>query len=121
MIWFPSAFLADNISFQAVDDSSAPVNLTDHGRNATATLFFDKQGRLTDFVAKRWPARTVEAKLFVREPLTVAFRLALRLPFLFVMAASSAIKPTRATTGALDYYVPAYCGLVWAAVGLLLR
>jgi hypothetical protein len=21
--------------------------------------------------------------------------------------------------GALDYYVPAYCGLVWAAVGLL--
>jgi hypothetical protein len=53
MIWFPSAFLAGNISFQAVDDSSARVTLTDHGRTATATLFFDKQGRLTEFVAKR--------------------------------------------------------------------
>jgi len=53
MIWFPAAFLADNISFEAVDDSSARVTLTDHGRTATATLFFDTQGRLTDVVAKR--------------------------------------------------------------------
>jgi hypothetical protein len=56
MIWFPAAFLASNISFEAVDDCSAGVTLTDHGRTATGTLFFDTQGRLTDFVAKRYRA-----------------------------------------------------------------
>ena len=56
MIWFPIAFLADNISFEAVGDSSARVILTDHGRAATGTLFFDRQGRVTDYVAQRYPA-----------------------------------------------------------------
>jgi hypothetical protein len=54
MIWFPAAFLASNIAFEAVDDSSARVTLTDHGRTASATLVFDEQGRLTDFVAQRY-------------------------------------------------------------------
>ncbi len=54
MIWFPAAFLAASISFEPVDDSSARVILTDRGRTATATMFFDQQGRLTDFVAKRY-------------------------------------------------------------------
>jgi len=56
MIWFPAAFLAGNISFEPVHDSSARVTLTDHGRTATATMFFDTQGRLTAFVAKRYRA-----------------------------------------------------------------
>jgi hypothetical protein len=59
MIWFPAAFLAGNISFEAVDDSSARVTLTDHGQTATATLVFDTDGRLTEFVAKRY--RTADA------------------------------------------------------------
>jgi hypothetical protein len=59
MVWFPAAFLADNISFQAVDDSSAHVTLTDQGQTATGTLVFDNQGRLTDFVAQRY--RTPDA------------------------------------------------------------
>ena len=59
MIWFPAAFLAGNISFEAVDDSSARVTLTDRGQTATATLFFDEQGRLIDLVAKRY--RTADA------------------------------------------------------------
>lgn len=59
MIWFPAAFLAGNISFEAVDDSSARVTLIDHGRPATATMVFDEEGRLTDFVAKRY--RTADA------------------------------------------------------------
>jgi len=54
MIWFPTAFLAGNISFQAIDDTSAQVTLTDHGHTATGTLVIDQQGRLTDFVAKRY-------------------------------------------------------------------
>jgi ABC-2 type transport system permease protein len=65
---------------------------------------------------------TVEAKLFLREPLTVAFTLALPLLFLFVMGGvfgNKADPQYYRGAGALDYYVPAYCGLVWAAVGLL--
>jgi hypothetical protein len=56
MIWFPAAFLDANISFEAVDGSSARVSLTDHGRTVTATMFFDQQGRPTDFVAQRYRA-----------------------------------------------------------------
>jgi len=59
MIWFPAAFLAANISFEPVDDSSARVTLTDHGQTATGTLFIDQQGKLTDFVAKRY--RTLDS------------------------------------------------------------
>jgi hypothetical protein len=59
MIWFPAAFLVGHVSFQAVDDSSAQVTLTDHGQTATGTLFIDQQGRLTDFVAERY--RTPDA------------------------------------------------------------
>lgn len=65
---------------------------------------------------------TVEAKLFLREPLTVAFTLALPLLFLFVMGGvfgNNADPQYYRGAGALDYYVPAYCGLVWTAVGLL--
>ena len=58
MIWFPAAFLGNNISFEAVDDRSARVTLTDHGRTASATLFFDEVGRLVDLVAERY--RTVD-------------------------------------------------------------
>jgi hypothetical protein len=54
MIWFPSAFLGDNVSFEAVDDASARVTLTDQGRTVTGTLFVDAEGRLTKFVAERY-------------------------------------------------------------------
>jgi Family of unknown function (DUF6544) len=54
MIWFPAAFLAANISFEPVDDSSARVTLTDQDQAVTGTMFFDQQGRLTDFVAQRY-------------------------------------------------------------------
>jgi hypothetical protein len=58
MIWFPTAFLDDNISFETSDDESARVTLTDGGRSISATMYFDEEGKVTDFVAKRY--RTVE-------------------------------------------------------------
>lgn len=64
----------------------------------------------------------VEFRLFLREPLTVAFTLALPLLFLFVLGGVFGNVPDPGTWsghGPLDYYVPAYIGLVWAAVGLL--
>ena len=53
MMWFPTAFLGDNISFEAIGDTSARVTPIDHGRTATATMSFDAEGRLIEFVAKR--------------------------------------------------------------------
>lgn len=69
-------------------------------------------------------ARTtsIETKLFLREPLTVVFTLALPVLFLFVMGGVFGNKPNPAYyrgAGPLDYYVPGYCALVWASVGLL--
>jgi Family of unknown function (DUF6544) len=60
MMWFPSAFLEDNVSFETVDASSARVILTDRGRTATGTLFLDAEGRLTEFVARRYAASDLE-------------------------------------------------------------
>jgi hypothetical protein len=60
MIWFPSAFLEDNVSFEAIDARSARVILTDHGRSATGTLFFDADGRITEFVAQRYNGGDLE-------------------------------------------------------------
>jgi hypothetical protein len=54
LMWFPSAFLEDNISFQAIDATSARVILADQGKTATATLLFDSAGRLTNFVVQRY-------------------------------------------------------------------
>ncbi len=54
IVGFPSAFLCDNIRFEAIDNNSAKVTLTDGGKSATGTLFVDDEGKLTDFVALRY-------------------------------------------------------------------
>ncbi len=64
----------------------------------------------------------IEIKLFLREPMTVIFTLALPLLFLFILGGVFGNTPNRdiyGGHGALDFYVPAYLGLVWASVGLL--
>jgi ABC-2 type transport system permease protein len=64
----------------------------------------------------------VEVKLFLREPLTVVFTLALPLLFVFVLGGVFGNTPTPGYyrgAGPLDFYVPGYVSLVWAAVGLL--
>lgn len=72
MGWFPTAYLGDNVTWTAVDDHSADVTLTDHGRRATGRMFFDDLGRPTLFQTTRyrevnghyspetWSARTTE-------------------------------------------------------------
>jgi hypothetical protein len=54
MIWFPSAFLGKNASWQIVDENAAQVTVTDAGASATARLVFDEQGRPTLFAATRY-------------------------------------------------------------------
>lgn len=64
----------------------------------------------------------LELKLFLREPLTVLFALALPLLVLFVMGGvfGNTVDPEfYRGVGAMDYYVPAYVALVTASVGLI--
>lgn len=64
----------------------------------------------------------LEQKLFLREPLTVLFALALPLVVLFVMGGVFGNESTPEIyrgVGAMNYYVPAYVALVTASVGLI--
>jgi len=54
MMWFPTAFLGDNISWQGIDDHSTQVTLTDGGKSVSARMEFDDQGRPTLFKALRY-------------------------------------------------------------------
>ena len=68
-----------------------------------------------------WTSAWTETKLFVREPMTVLFTLVLPLLFLLVLGGVFGNKPNSAWQGQgpVNFYVPAYLGLVWASVGLL--
>ena len=64
----------------------------------------------------------LELKLFLREPLTVLFALALPMLVLFVMGGVFGNEIDAGYyrgIGAMDYYVPAYVALVTASVGLI--
>lgn len=54
MMWFPSAFLGQNIFFESIDASSARVTLNDMGKSVTAIMYFDEEGKLTNFIAPRY-------------------------------------------------------------------
>jgi hypothetical protein len=54
VMWFPTAYLGDNMRWEAVDDKSAKVKFSDGGREIEASLYFDKEGRLENFIAKRY-------------------------------------------------------------------
>lgn len=54
MMWFPTAFLGENVSWNAVDERSAEATFSDRGRSVSARLFFADEGRLTDFTAMRY-------------------------------------------------------------------
>jgi hypothetical protein len=53
-MWFPSAFLDEAVTWQPVDDTSARVTLTDGDHSVSATLFFDEEGKVVNFLADRY-------------------------------------------------------------------
>lgn len=64
----------------------------------------------------------VEIKLFVREPITLVFTFAFPLIVLFVLAGVFGNTPDPEVfrgVGPIDYYTPAYIGLVIASIGLI--
>jgi len=54
MMWFPTAFVNDNIRWDAIDNYSAKVTITDNDKSASATLYFDEKGAITNFVSDRY-------------------------------------------------------------------
>ena len=70
----------------------------------------------------------VEMKLFVREPITVVFTLALPVMILYVLTEVFGTTPDTGENGGIavfrgvsptDYYVPAYIGLVLSSIGVI--
>lgn len=54
MIWFPSAFLGENITWAEVNDHTAQVTFTDHGKSVSGHMHYDETGKLTNFTALRY-------------------------------------------------------------------
>jgi hypothetical protein len=54
MMWFPTAFLNNNIHWEAINGNSVRVTITDGTESASAVMYFDEQGALTNFVGDRY-------------------------------------------------------------------
>ena len=54
MTWFPSAFLRERVTWEAIDDAHVRVTLTDGDRRATGVLEIDAEGRLVAFRSERY-------------------------------------------------------------------
>jgi hypothetical protein len=53
MPWFPSAFLRDRVSWEAIDDTSVRVSIVDGDLRATGVMEIDPDGRLVEFRSER--------------------------------------------------------------------
>ena len=53
MPWFPSAFLRERVTWEAIDDTSVRVSITDGDLRATGVLEIDAEGRLATFRCER--------------------------------------------------------------------
>jgi hypothetical protein len=53
IVWFPSAWLSDYLTWEPIDSSSAKVTMRDAGISASAIIFVNEQGDITNFTADR--------------------------------------------------------------------
>ena len=54
VMWFPSVYLNDYVKWESIDSTSAKATITYGGVTASAILYFDDEGKLTNFVAQRY-------------------------------------------------------------------
>jgi hypothetical protein len=54
MMWFPTAYLGSNITWEVLDDHAAVVTLHDHGKSVSGCIYFDNAGRPLSFTAQRY-------------------------------------------------------------------
>lgn len=60
IMWFPTAYLNDYIQWESIDSTSAKATMSYQGVTASAILYFNEKGEMTDFVAQRY--MTVDGK-----------------------------------------------------------
>jgi len=53
MQWFPSSLVSGNVKWEAIDANSARSTLTDRDMTVSALFCFDKEGKITNFIAER--------------------------------------------------------------------
>jgi hypothetical protein len=54
MIWFPTAFLGENITWEARDEHTAQVTFTDQGKSVSGLMHFDDAGKFINFSTERY-------------------------------------------------------------------
>lgn len=54
IMWFPTAYLNDYIQWESIDSTSAEATITYGGVTASATLYFNENGQMTNFIADRY-------------------------------------------------------------------
>jgi hypothetical protein len=54
MVWFPTAYLGENVTWEAVDDHAADVTFAYAGKQVTGRVYFDDAGRVLSFIAERY-------------------------------------------------------------------
>ena len=54
MMWFPTAYVNDYIQWESIDSSSARATISSGGLSASAVLYFNEKGQMTNFVAERY-------------------------------------------------------------------
>ena len=64
MQWFPTSLVSGHVKWDAIDANSACATLTDRGMSVAAVFCFDKEGRITNFIAER--GRSTEGGKLVR-------------------------------------------------------
>ncbi len=80
MVWFPAAYLGDNVTIAALDDGSFTVTIADRGLSATGTLFVDGEGRALNFRAERYNTGTRSLETWETPFTEEDVRAGLRLP-----------------------------------------
>ncbi len=53
MMWFPAAYLSDNITWKSIDDLVARATLKAWNMSVSANFHFDEEGKIVNFTAKR--------------------------------------------------------------------
>lgn len=58
MMWFPAAYLGENVTWRAIDDNSAEVSISDNGVAVSGVWFFGSDGLPVNFEAQRYNTAT---------------------------------------------------------------
>ena len=63
MMWFPTAYLNDYVQWESIDSSLPRATISVEGFSASAVLYFNEKGQMTNFVAERYMTVDDESSL----------------------------------------------------------